>query len=98
MKQEEGLPVAVPDELLDLGDEEIRGIVNPLYCYSPPCLGLPRFLKGLPARSHFVPHLLHLTIPDKKFGIEVVGVPHVHIAKKMIKSHVIGVAQIIRRA
>ena len=96
MKQEKWLPVAVPDKFLNLGNEEVRGIVNPLDRYSPPCLGPPRFLKGLPARGHLVTQLLHLTVPDKKLWIEVVSVPHVHVAKKMIKSHIIGIAQLIR--
>ena len=95
-KEEKRLLVVGPDEFLNLGSQEIRDVVYSLDCYPTASLWPARVLKGLPPRGDLVPEFLHLTISNEELGIEVVSMPHVHVAEKMIEPYVVGIAQLVR--
>ena len=96
--KEEWLLVILANKLQRIGGKQIGRIIHALHRHTAAGSRLLGILKGFPARCHLIAQLFYLTVADEKLWIKIVRVPHVHVAIKVVKSNVIGIGEIVRRA
>ena len=88
--------MALANELQSVFDKQIGSVLDFLHRDASARSSHVRILILLPFVGDDILKTLHLAVTDKEFRIEVVSVPHVDVAEKVIEADVIGIRQIVR--